>query len=85
MALPLFTTTDEIINIYKTTSEHKKFIADLEATFMDEYNLLVSNISEAKPEANNKIYFKITNRKENHRGFQYKDGMNSNTQPLHKT
>ena len=82
MTTSLFTTTDEIINIYKTASEHKKFIADLEATFMDEYNLLVSNISEAKPEANNEIYFKITNKKENHRGFQYKDGMNSNTQPF---
>jgi hypothetical protein len=79
-ALALFTTTDEIINIYKTASEHKKFIAELEETFMDEYNLLVPNISEAKSEANSKIYFKITNGKENHRGFQYKDGMNSNTE-----
>ena len=82
MSTPLFTTTDEIINIYKTASEHKKFIADLEETFMDEYNLLVPNISEAKLEANSEIYFKITNKKENHRGFQYKDGMNSNTQPF---
>ena len=36
MSTPLFTTTDEIINIYKTESEHKKFIADLEETFSDE-------------------------------------------------
>ena len=82
MSTPLFTTTDEIINIYKTKSEHKKFIADLEETFSDEYNLLVLNISEAKPEANSKIHFKITKRKENHRGFQYKDGMNFNTEPF---
>ena len=83
MSTPLFTTTDEIINIYKTSSEHKKFIADLEETFMDEYkSLVLSNISVVKPEANSKIYFKITNRKENHRGFQYKDGMNSNTEPF---
>ena len=81
MATPLFTTTDEIINIYKTESEHKKFIADLEETFSDENKLLlVSDIFGVNPEANSKIYFKITNKKENHRGFQYKDGMNSNTE-----
>ena len=79
MTTPLFTTTDEIINIYKTSSEHKKFIAELEETFSDENKSYYLSKGE-KPEANSKIYFKITNRKEKHRGLQYKDGLVSDTE-----
>jgi len=71
-------TTDEIISIYKTAAKHKQFIADLEDSFPNKYNSLVSR--GIKPEINSQIYFKITNRKENHRGIQYKDGLVSDTQ-----
>ena len=79
MSTPLFTNTDEIINIYKTASEHKKFISELEETFSDENKSYYLSKGE-KPDANCKIYFKITNRKEKHRGLQYKDGLVSDTQ-----
>jgi hypothetical protein len=39
MATALFTTTDEIINIYKTASEHKKFIAELEETIFPKFKV----------------------------------------------
>ena len=69
--------TDDIIAIYKTAADHKQFIADLEDTFPDAYKLLCG-----KPEINNRIYFKITNRKENHHGFQYNDGLNVDDKPF---
>jgi hypothetical protein len=70
-------TTDEIIHIYKNAANHKQYIAELEETFTDKYKSL-----GVKPEINNKIYFKITNRKETHRGFQYNDGLNTDHNPF---
>ena len=72
-------TTDEIISIYKTAAKHKQFIADLEESFTGSH---ASYVSSVKPEINSQIYFKITNRKENHHGFQYKDGLVSDIHPF---
>ena len=35
-----FTTTDEIIAVYKTPAEHTRFIENLEDTFPDDYKSL---------------------------------------------
>jgi len=77
MAASSFTTTDEIIAVYKTPAEHTRFIENLEDTFPDDYKSL-----GIKPDINNRIYFKITNKKENHRGIQYHDGLVSDTQQV---
>ena len=72
-------TTDEIISIYKTATKHKQFIADLEESFTGSD---ASYVSSVKPEINSEIYFKITGRKENQRGYQYQDGFNTDIYPF---
>lgn len=64
------TSINEIIHIYKTPSEQAKYIASIEKATLGDSIL---------PEENKKLYFKITSRKENQRGFQYRDGLNSDT------
>lgn len=63
-------TTDEIIAIYKSKEKHADFIAELVKE--------QGGASAVSPA----IYFKITNRKENHHGFQYQDGLNVDDQPF---
>ena len=74
--------TDELVQIYKTPSKHKKFITDIEETFSDEYKEKFVLNSGDRPEINSEIYFKITSRKENQRGYQYQDGFNTDIYPF---
>ena len=74
--------TDELVQIYKTPSKHKKLIAELEETFSDEYKEKFVLNSGDRPDINSEIYFKILNIKENHRGIQYEDGLISDNHPF---
>ena len=74
-------TADEIINIYKSKAEHAAFIAELEKEWG------CAAVSPAKEEqggvgVSSTIYFKITGRKENQRGYQYRDGFNTDIHPF---
>jgi hypothetical protein len=70
------TSIDEIIHIYKTPSEHAKYIASIEKATLGDSIL---------PKENKKLYFKITNRKEIHRKFQYRYGLNCDTNEFNPT
>jgi hypothetical protein len=67
-------TPDEIIAIYKSKEKHADFIAEL----VREQGGAYADNSGVSPA----IYFKITNRKETHHGFQYQDGLNVDDQPF---